>query len=139
MSEEDDLLSLVDQRLADWLYRCRQWYALYYVFNGLAVVLTITVAARPSFMPPNSDLFGVAAWLAAVSQGFSTFLTALPKATSYRAAWRALWLARLEYLDSNKSEDSTNLLKQSIARGWIMIDGGYGDASSATSRAGRRK
>lgn len=129
---ENNILTQVEERLSDWDHRARLWYRLYYAFGGLAVVLTITVAGRPGFIAEASWLSAVA-WLAALFQGISTFLVALPKAAAYRAAWRALWLARLEYVESPLSDDSRTLLLQAIGRGWTMIDGGYADAFRTTA------
>lgn len=131
---EQDLISLADERLADWNGRAKQWYVMYYVFGALAVLLTITVASRPYFIPRDAEWLSTLAWLAAIFQGLSTFLVALPKATAYRAAWRTLWLARLEFVDSGGSEEASKQLKQAIAKGWAIIDGGYADAFKADSR-----
>jgi hypothetical protein len=105
---ENNLLTQVEERLSDWDHRARLWYRLYYAFGGLAV-LTITVASRPGFIADAGWLSSLA-WLAAIFQGISTFLVALPKAAAYRAAWRALWLARLEYVESPPSDDSVAMV-----------------------------
>jgi hypothetical protein len=131
---EQDLLAFADERLADWNRRAGLWYALYYLFGGLAVLLTITVASRPHFIPRDPDWYPTVAWLAALFQGLSTFLVALPKAAAYRAAWRILWLARTEFIDDEKSEESAKLLKQAISKGWSLIDSGYTEAFKVISR-----
>jgi hypothetical protein len=122
---EEDLLTLADGRITDWNRSSRFWYVLYYSLGSIAVLLTITVASKPQFL---SDTLSTLAWLAAIFQGLSTFLAALSKATAYRAAWRTLWLTRLEYLESGKSAEAGKLLRQAIARGWSIIDGGYSGA-----------
>jgi hypothetical protein len=53
------------------------------------------------------------------------FLHAAPPAV---LAWRALWLARLEYVESSPPPDSHKLLLRAINRGWTIIDGGYAEA-----------
>ncbi len=129
MSDDTDL-SFADDRLADWNRRAKIWYSLYYILGTLALVLTITVASRPHFISRDADWPPTIAWLAAIFQGLSTFLVALPKAAAYRAAWRTLWLARLEYLDSPQDENRIKNLRYHIARGWSQIDGGYTDPSA---------
>jgi len=129
--DKEDLVSLANKRLSDWNTRAGLWYSMYYLFGGLAVLLTITVASRPHFIPTDVDWLATLAWLAAIFQGLNTFLVALPKATAYRAAWRTLWLARLDYVNSDKSEAFSTDLKHAITRGWAIIDGGYTDAFKA--------
>jgi hypothetical protein len=129
----DSLLNQADERLADWNRRARQWYLQYYAIGALTVALTITVASRPDFIPKDS--ISTLAWLAAIFQGMSTFFVALPKAAAYRAAWRILWLARLDYGLGKKTDEDRRLLSQAIARGWALIDSGYSDAF----RAGRHQ
>jgi type IV secretory pathway VirB2 component (pilin) len=131
---EEDPLTLANERLDDWNRRAKQWYIMYYAFGSLAVLLTVTVASRPDFISKDTGWLSTLAWLAAIFQGLSTFLTALPKATAYRAAWRTLWLARLDFIDSSESDDSRKQLKQAIAKGWSIIDGGYADAFKVESR-----
>lgn len=130
-----ELPSLVDERLKDWLTRSAQWYFIYYALGTLTVVLTITVASRPHFFPSESDWLPTLAWLAALFQGLSTFMVALPKAAAYRAAWRVLWLGRTEYVDSDKTQEDARQLRNAIARGWAIIDGGYTDAFRSYGRA----
>jgi len=131
---EEDLLTLANEQLDGWNRRAKQWYAMYYIFGGFAVLLTITVASHPHFIPKDTEWLSTLAWLAAIFQGLTTFLVALPKATAYRAAWRTLWLARLDFIDSDGSDESNKKLKQAIAKGWAIIDGGYADAFKAESR-----
>jgi hypothetical protein len=130
---DDELLKQANERLADWNYRAKQWYLIYYALGALTVILTITVASRPDFIPkePVSVWPSTLAWLAAIFQGMSTFFVALPKAAAYRAAWRILWLARLDYNESQQSDETKVFLLQAIARGWAMIDSGYSDAFRA--------
>jgi hypothetical protein len=130
-----DLSKHAQERLADWHLRARQWYAAYYIFGALATVLTITVASRPHFIAENSNWYYTLAWLAALFQGLGTFLVALPKATAYRAAWRNLWFAHVNYLDSQGDKETTRALKQAITKGWEVIDGGYTDAFKHDSAA----
>jgi len=131
---DNQLPQLVEDRLSDWLRRSRQWYVIYYTLGALAVVLTITVASRPHFLPKDSDWLPTLAWLAAIFQGLSTFVIALPRASAYRAAWRLLWLARAEYVDTDKTDDDGILVRNAIARGWTLIDWGYTDAFRTTGR-----
>jgi hypothetical protein len=130
-----DLSKHAQERLRDWHLRARQWYAAYYIFGVLATVLTITVASRPHFIAENNNWYHTLAWLAALFQGLGTFLVALPKATAYRSAWRSLWLAHLNYLDSQGDKETTLALKQAITKGWEIIDGGYTDAFKHDSGA----
>jgi hypothetical protein len=134
---EQDLLALADERLADWNRRAAGWYTVYYALGALAVVLTITVASRPPILEYRPGSLPTLAWPAAIFQGLSTFLVTLPKATAYRAAWRTLWLARLEYVDSQRSEDTAKALKQAVAAGWAIIDGGY--VADTSPRASRKR
>lgn len=123
-----DLSKYAQERLDDWLHRSRQWYAAYYIFGVLATLLTITVASRPHFIDEHSHWFYTLAWSAALFQGLGTFLVALPKATAYRTAWRHLWLAHVNYVDSQGDKETTLALKHAITKGWEIIDGGYSDA-----------
>jgi len=45
-----------------------------------------------------------------------------------------LWPARLEFFDSGGAEEASKQLKQAIAKGWAIIDGGYADAFKTDSR-----
>jgi hypothetical protein len=131
---EEDVLALAQDRISDWNHSARVWYYIYYILGGLAVVFTITVASKPFFLSKDDGLLSGIAWLAAIFQGLSTFLTASSKATAYRTAWRSLWLARLEYMDSEKSSDAKRQLRQAIARGWSIIDGGYSEGRQDNRR-----
>lgn|SRR5258705_81109 len=120
-----DMEALADERLRDWLKRSQQWYFAFYLLGGLSVVLTVTVASRPSFISSNPLVFADLAWAAAVFQGLSTFLIASRKAAAYRAAWRVLWMARLRYIQREKTADDAEQVERAILNGWATIDGGY--------------
>ncbi len=133
---DEELLNSAEARLNDWDGRARSWYWAYYTFGTLAVLLTITVASRPHFIQKDPECLSTLAWLAAIFQGLSTFLVALSKASAYRAAWRTLWLAKLVYLENPAEKDARKRLRDAMARGWSLIDGGYSD-DSAKSRPAR--
>jgi len=122
---EQDLASLADERLADWLRRSRQWYVLFYGLGAASVVLTITVASHPHFISNDPNTFSDLAWAAAIFQGLSTFLIASRKAAAYRAAWRGLWIARLRYVRGGETDDGSAAIEKAIVNGWATIDGGY--------------
>ena len=137
---EQDLAALADERLDDWLKRSRQWYALFYTLGALSVVLTITVASRPHFISEDPKTFSDLAWAAAIFQGLNTFLIASRKATAYRAAWRALWVARLRWIGSGQTVESREAVEKAIIGGWSTIDGGYVEgADSAKSKQKSRR
>jgi hypothetical protein len=114
-----------------WNRSSRFWYAVYYTLGSITVVATITVASQPEFITKamHGNSFLTLAWIAAILQGLNTFFSALPKATAYRAAWRILWLARLDHIQQGDKGETGKLL-QAIATGWGMIDGGYIDPTN---------
>jgi hypothetical protein len=132
-----ELLDLTDRRLTDWLHRSRQWYFFYYSFGIMATALTVTVAAHPAFLDSKMDL-PILAWFAALFQGLATFLGALPKATAYRAAWRILWSARMEFVASPHADEAADILKSALEKGWSMIDSGYIQPSTTSKRSSRK-
>jgi hypothetical protein len=126
--QDQDITTAAQTRLDDWEKKAISWYVTYYVLGGLAVVFTITVASRPHFIDPS--VIADFAWLAALCQGLSTFLLASRKAASYRTAWRTVWLAKVEYLRSEKDSNNASALEQAINNGWATIDGGYVDEAA---------
>jgi len=131
----EDLIKLAQQRLDDWGLRSRQWYWIYYICGGLATAFVITVASRPVFLQSLGVEVATLAWLAALFQGLNTFLGAFPKASAYRAAWRMLWLARMDYVASRGGMESEQKLQDTMVKGWTIIDGGYLESRNQDGRA----
>lgn len=123
----ENLIREAEERLKDWQFRAGTWYMTYYVLGIVSTILLVTGASKPPFL--STDQVSVVIWMAAITQGLNTFLISMQKASSYRAAWRHLKFALIDFKTSpitNPSDrEPSNRLKQSIKEGWQQIDNGY--------------
>ena len=107
------------ERLRSWNISARSWYATHYTVGLFAMALTIIVASKPGALKTNTTAIEYIACAAAILQGLNTFLGSTKKARSYRAAWRHLRRACIDYQLDPKTPDSS--ISEAIQKGWETI------------------
>jgi len=66
------------------------WYTTHYLLGITAVVLSVTIAAKPFQTGPIDNLYGTLSWLLAVVTGLIAFLNPEKIGNRYQRAFRIL-------------------------------------------------
>lgn len=88
--------------LNSWWKYFHRWWLVHYVLGIAAVILSVTVASKPSFLSESEAFYELVAWLAAITTGLLTFLGPEKRARCYRRAWSVLNNQITRYLADQK-------------------------------------
>jgi hypothetical protein len=73
-----------------WRTGYTRWFQVHYTLGMLGIVLSTLIASKPALFGIKEEVYGMLAWVLAVSTGIFTFLSPNEKAVRYRRAYSTL-------------------------------------------------
>lgn len=113
---EAELLAPHLRAIRGWAGRRRGWFFVHYFLGTLGIFLSTLLAAKPKWFGLSEDLYGLLAWVLALSTGLLTFFGASDRAGRYRRAWFQLTMAVMLFrVRRNRLEDVLGAYRQGEA------------------------